>query len=259
MGYAVAIRPGGTGYTPGPAASPVPQSIGDHPSGFTPSAKRPVAPATIQIAAGGVTQMNTADLSQAFSNMSNQQSKGEAWMVDIAKVVGYNAELLNAVVSRVNNIEAGTKLQAQQVNQLDSKVGELTDDVKGALKTVVDGDKDRDKTLRTELDAMAANLRTELDTMSAKLEAGHEEMKKLIGQAGPPPGMQPPLAAPTIHELGRLDERMRIMGETLDSKLSQIKEHSTSLENRTGVLEMNASHVAASMNEVQGTVTAFRV
>ena len=81
--------------TPGPAGSPL-VAIGDKPSGLTPSAKRPVEPSTIQVAAGATTVMSTADLSQAFTNVNTQQMKGEKWMVDIAKVVGYNGELLNA-------------------------------------------------------------------------------------------------------------------------------------------------------------------
>ena len=76
-------RPGGTGYTPGPAASPI-VSIADKPTGLTPSAKRPVDPSTIQVAAGAPTTMTNEDLSQAFHNVNIQQMKGEIMALQAA-------------------------------------------------------------------------------------------------------------------------------------------------------------------------------
>ena len=95
--------------------------------------------------------MDAGGLSQAFANMDAKQTSAETYMVDIAKVVGYNGQLLNALVSRVNTIEAKQWTHSKQVDQLE-------EDVKGALTTVDSNEVARDKQLRQELDAMMSKL-----------------------------------------------------------------------------------------------------
>ena len=123
------------------------------PSGFTPNAKRPMDPSTIHVAAGGATAMSVEDLSQGFANMGVTQHKTEQFALNIANCVHYNGELLNALVTRVNRIEASTKLYDQKTAQADEKVEALTRDVRHAIGTVDDGDKQRDGILRAELSA----------------------------------------------------------------------------------------------------------
>ena len=168
---AAAMTPGGP-----PASSPVQAT--NVPSGFIPNAKRPMDPSTIHVAAGGATAMSVEDLSQGFANMGVTQQKTEQFALNIANCVHYHGELLNALVTCVNKIEArAVQLQAQQrqqrvqlsdrlhsrrastklydkkTAQADEKVEALTRDVRHAIGTVDDGDKQRDGILRAELSA----------------------------------------------------------------------------------------------------------
>ena len=98
--------------------------------------------------------MSVEDLSQGFANMGVTQQKTEQFALNIANCVHYHGELLNALVIRVNRIEASTKLYDQKIAQADEKVEALTCDVRHAIGTVDDGDKQRDGILRAELGAI---------------------------------------------------------------------------------------------------------
>ena len=93
--------------TPGGAAPGVVAMIGDtvH-SGQTPNAKRPVNKDTIAVAGGGSRPMSMDDLIGGFHNIANLQQRDDKYVDDISKVVAWNASLLNALVSRVNGMEA---------------------------------------------------------------------------------------------------------------------------------------------------------
>ena len=124
--------------------------------------------------------MSVEDLSQGFANMGVTQHKTEQFALNIANCVHYNGELLNALVTCVNKIEAravqlraqqrqqrvqlsdrlhsrraSTKLYDQKTAQADEKVEALTCDVRHAIGTVDDGDKQRDGILRAELGAIS--------------------------------------------------------------------------------------------------------
>ena len=104
--------------------------------------------------------------------------KTEPFALTIANCVHYHGELLNALVTCGNKIEAravqlqaqqrqqrvqlsdrlhsrraSTKLYDQKTAQADEKVEASTRDVRHAIGTVDDGDKQRDGILRAELSA----------------------------------------------------------------------------------------------------------
>ena len=92
--------------TPGPSPSPTSQG----PTGTTPNAKRPMDKNTITIAQTGVRLMTQEDLSQSVHNLIGKQVKDEQFTTDISDCVKFNSELLNAIIVRVNTVEAAVKL-----------------------------------------------------------------------------------------------------------------------------------------------------
>ena len=191
--------------------------------------------------------MTVQDLSQGFANMNMATGKLEQFSLNIAGCVHYNGELLNKLVTRVNTLEASASMAGQQVLQLDNVVAGLTEDIKGALTTVTENDKKTDD-----------KLRAELDTMMGKLEASHAELKSLFSTAPPPPAFI--ASQPTAsYEIGKLDERLKLMGQQLDSRIVELQDHMKQTGARTDVLEMNAGRTTASINEIQSTVTAYRM
>ena len=112
--------------------------------------------------------MSMEDLTQGFMNMSNRQERDEKWFQSVAAAVTFNADLLNSIVTRVNNGEAVGALTVGKCDRLSAQVDQLSVDVVGALKTV---DGQRDSKLRAELNAMAAELAKSHDELSAKVNA----------------------------------------------------------------------------------------
>ena len=137
--------------TPGGAVGPMGTGGGEHKmSGQTPCAKRPVNQSTIAVAAGGNSPMSMEDLVGGFHNLANLRERDEKWSVDIAKTVEWNATLLNALVSRVNIIDASVSRQSDSINV-------LNDGVKAALTQAAAATDGKEFILRGELSAMAEN------------------------------------------------------------------------------------------------------
>ena len=151
---AAALTPG-IAMTPAPAPS---TTQGGRATGITPNAKRPLDRATFAVAAGGARLMSQEDLSAGFQNLASKQQTDEAAGRNTAECVHYNSELLNALITRVNAIEATTGLIGKKVEDQDAVMQSLTDDTRGALKALESRVIERDTTLRAELDAMAAKL-----------------------------------------------------------------------------------------------------
>ena len=85
--------------SPGPNPSPV---GGAPPSGTTPNAKRPMDKTSIDVALGGSRLMSQEDLTAGFNNLVGLQSRDERFTKDLADCTGYNADMLNALITRVN-------------------------------------------------------------------------------------------------------------------------------------------------------------
>ena len=169
-----AVTPGGT--------------AGPRQDGTSPNAKRPLTKMAVDVANTGSRLMSQEDLSAAIVNMSGKMDQADKWTQSVAESVHFNAGLLNALVIRVNNIEAAMGLQTQQANDQVAKVDEviadaktqfaareskidvLTGDVKKGLELVHAGDQDKDGRLRTELDAMAAKIEKSHSDMEAQIK-----------------------------------------------------------------------------------------
>ena len=145
--------------SPGPIPSPV---GGVAPTGTTPTAKRPMDKTSIDVVQGGSRLMTQEDLSAGFYNLMGLQQRDEKFTKNLADCTGYNAELLNALITRVNALEASAGLQQQTTEA-------LTSDVRKALAQLEELDQQKDTTLRAELSAMAV-----------KLEAGHGELQQKL-------------------------------------------------------------------------------
>ena len=136
-------------------------------SGQTPCAKRPVTQSTIAVAAGGHTPMNMDDLVAGFHNLANLRERDEKWSIDIARCVEWSATLLNALVSRVNVIDATVSRQTESINTLNGGV-------KAALEQASVKSDGKEYLLRGELSAMAEQLEAkhvELQQKMARLES----------------------------------------------------------------------------------------
>ena len=172
--------PGGPlGQTPLPSPAPSPSQAvppGQQPSGLSPIAKRPLdRSAHVAMETNGPQRvMSIEDITQGFYNIIGKQEVTEKWVYDVAGVVRENAELLNAVINRVNVAESNTALIQKQVN-------DLTADTRGMLEKVDDKHVARDTTLRNELDQMAT-----------RLEQGHAELKGMIAAAAATQPAHPP-------------------------------------------------------------------
>ena len=103
--------------TPGPSP-PTSQQLAQmpttgQPSGLTPNAKRPLNPSTFAVAQTGSRMMSQEDLSAAVNNLIALQSRDEKVLSNVWEAVGWNAGLANALVTRVNNMEAAAKLDGR--------------------------------------------------------------------------------------------------------------------------------------------------
>ena len=82
--------------------------------------------------------MSNEDLSAGFTNLQRIKVRDEGFQTSVFQAVHWNADLLNNLVTRVNNLEASAAL--------------VTSEVKAALDGVNDFKISRDKQLRIELD-----------------------------------------------------------------------------------------------------------
>jgi len=149
-----------------PSSSPITAEV---PTGRSPTAKRPLDRASIETAITGRRPMSVEDLTGGFYNLHENTEKEAKLLQSTAKAVHYNADLLNALIARVNSAEAAMQLCSEGMAKQDANVTKLTEDVKLAVKTLEDGDSKKDATLRQELDIMAQKLETGHDEILAKI------------------------------------------------------------------------------------------
>ena len=142
-----------------PSPTPSLSQQGRVPSGRTPNAKRPITPDTIDVSNTGDRVLDLADMTAGFNNLSKQVSRDSQLLDSTSKAVEWNSQLLNALITRVNTLEAGSTVARQKVDSLTSEVAE-------AVQKLAAVDRDRDQSLRDELSAMAA-----------KLDEGHNKLQ----------------------------------------------------------------------------------
>ena len=135
--------------SPSPPGAATPRSSGDRPTGATPNAKRPLDPSTIQIANTGVRPMSVEDLAAGFTQLASLQVRDFKSLTSTAEAAHYNSMLLDAVITRLNAVEASAALTA-------ASVGTLTGEAASAVQQLDKLRTDTDLKLRTELDAMMA-------------------------------------------------------------------------------------------------------
>ena len=226
-------------------------------SGQTPSAKRPVNKATIDMAAGGNRPMSMEDLVAGFHNLANLGQREDKFTDDMSKCVAWNAALLNAVVSRINTMEQVVGQQTDEIGKQNDKLDTLTEGVKRALGQAKDDTTSNEHTLRGELSAMAE-----------KLDNGHKELTTKVGQleavlmAMPVPGTAPappPGISPNTELLSLNMNKLNTIVEEINSKVGGLEKHAQQMQGRAGDLEMNAKFSTASIQEIQGAITAMRV
>ena len=158
--------------TPGPSASPTSQG----PTGTTPNAKRPMDKNSITVAQTGVRLMTQEDLSASVHSLIGKQAKDEQFTTNVSECVQFNSELLNAIIVRVNTVEAAVKLSDTKTEYLNTKVGELQEETKQCLLTVEGKLKEKDDMMNKKDET----LRSELSAMANKLKNGHNQNEVII-------------------------------------------------------------------------------
>ena len=98
---------------PSPAASPqataTPGGVGTGPpSGTTPNAKRPATEISREnVQSAGESRPRGAEaVTEALQTLLNRNNQTDAHLLSTGQSVSYNADLLNALVTRVNILEA---------------------------------------------------------------------------------------------------------------------------------------------------------
>ena len=92
------------------------------PTGSTPNAKRPLDRASIQVAQTGSRVMSQEDLSAGLYHLQRLQQRDEQHLASTADAVHHNSPLLNAVVGRLNSLEAVTKLTTDSMNGMGTEI-----------------------------------------------------------------------------------------------------------------------------------------
>ena len=225
--------------SPGPSQSP---TVGA-PNATTPNAKRPVDKMSIDVAQGGSRVMTQEDLSAGFHNLMGLQQRDEKFTKNIAECTHYNAELLNALITRVNAVEASVGLQQAATEA-------LTSDVHKALQMLESEDGKKDSTLRAELSAMAV-----------RLEEGHKELQEklehLNSQQGrqplPPPGIEGPELM--MRNLNKVQGAV----DGLSEKMTVAEKHVEQTLSRVNDLEIKSQYLTQGCQELQGNMSAMRI
>ena len=104
--------------TPAPQTSPPPTTPmqGVHPSGQTPNAKRPRAREGGTAIQSPPVAMSLDAVSAGFHALFAQVQTGAQYADDMGESVTYNSTLLNALISRVNALEAAALFQTQKID-----------------------------------------------------------------------------------------------------------------------------------------------
>ena len=92
--------------------------------------------------------MSQEDLSAGFANLQQRQEKDATWINSISESVHWNSGLLNALVNRVNSIEAADKLMTEEINKHSGEINQVTEDLKTGLEFVHQKDREHESTLR---------------------------------------------------------------------------------------------------------------
>ena len=109
------------GITPVP--SPVPGA--GAPDGRSPNAKRPVNRETIAMAVSETRVLSQEDLSAGLHTLNTNAERDRKWTASVAESVHHNAAMLDAVVNRLNNLEAANTVVSTKL-----------DEVNGAIRTL---------------------------------------------------------------------------------------------------------------------------
>ena len=140
--------------------------------------------------------MSTEDVMAGFHSLANLQRRDEQFQESIGTAVDWNSALLNAVVTRVNALEAVVSLHSEAHKNTDEKLDGL--DQHGAGKEWV--------------------LRGELSAMAQKLEAQHAELKVKLAELDKGPVLPPGIASSNPELVSMNLNKLNIVVDELKGK-----------------------------------------
>ena len=147
--------------------------------------------------------MSTEDVIAGFHNLANLQQRDEKFQESIGVAVDWNSALLNAVVTRVNALEAVVNLHSEAHKNTEEKVNGF--DQHGAGKAWV--------------------LRGELSAMAVKLEAQHAELKVKLAELDKGPVLPPGIASSNPELLSMNLNKVNIVVDELKGKAGALEKH----------------------------------
>ena len=119
--------------------------------------------------------MSVDDLTSAFHSLNQRLDREERWAAMIHSVVDENATLLTQTISECQVLARTIKTNDEAAAASSLK---LTGEVRAAMSSLEDADKQRDIVLRAEL-----------DSMTTALEAGHRKLETMISAVAATAGL----------------------------------------------------------------------
>ena len=240
--------------------TPAPSPTMDRPHGTSPVAKRPLDRSSFQVAQSGVRTMTMEDLSAGFIALNAGAERDAQWVMSVAAAVHDNAGLLNALIERVNTLEAAVKLNVQKVDGHTPEIAQVQADLRKGLELLEKGDVDKDQLLRAQLDAVTERLDSGYKELKANLEqvaselAGARVHRAAAERQAPPP--PPGLSEGQLQEL---QARMGGLAKHVEQSMSRIDVLEGSCIRLGQASEGSASEIAAlrvAVSEVVAQVQA---
>ena len=110
-----------------PTVTPVPSPVpgAGAPDGRSPNAKRPQNRETIAMAVSETKVLSQEDLSAGLNTLNANSERDRKWTASIAESVHHNAQMLDAMVLRINNLEASNALVSDKFTDVEAKMSKL--------------------------------------------------------------------------------------------------------------------------------------
>ena len=175
--------------------------------------------------------MSQEDFSAGFDKLQNLQQRDEQHLASTAHAVHHHSRLFNAVVNRLNNLEA-------VVNLITDSVNSMGDEIKDAFNQVEKLGVDWDNKLRRDSDDMAA-----------RLEEKHTETRALVDQAASGRPASEHASAGRWRVVA--DAQMQVLGRNISEAAGRPQEFAATVD----VTEANARFMAFTIQEMQGQIS----
>ena len=191
--------------------------------------------------------MSQDELSRAQINLDARMRKEEQWAASIQEAVDLNAQLLTAVLERTQGLEVFQAAVTVRGDENVKATETLKDDLKQGLQLVHDKALQNEKTLRGQLDEMAARLDASTQELNDKINGNHKE---LWGRLDAIATAAASGTGPPGYDVVALGEQIREITARLAESGREVKEAWTAVSRH----ELGLKELHESMHKVQNAV-----